>query len=117
MENYAPITLQSLAGGAVLELIEMEIDRITSNIMDANTDQSAKRQLTLTVSFKPVLNSGSIEHIGIETKCSSKLASHGGVKSFGYVDRQTKKMVQNVYVQQELFPEEGKVIEFKEGVK
>lgn len=118
MENYVPITLQNLSQGAVLELIEMELDRITANILDANTDQSAKRSLTLTINFKPVVNDGTVEHITIETKCGSKLASHGGVKSFGFIDRTSRQMVQNSYVQQELFEEKTqKVLGFKEGGK
>lgn len=65
------VTLDTLAGGALPELFAAELARILANIADPNTDASAKRTVTITVSLKP--NRGR-DVLDVALSCSSKLA-------------------------------------------
>ena len=46
------VNLETLAGGAAGELFDLEFERILKNIQDPNTDPTAKRQITLTVTIQ-----------------------------------------------------------------
>ncbi|SFG09882.1 hypothetical protein [Sporolactobacillus nakayamae] len=49
----ADINLQTLAGGAVAERFNRELQQVLNNIADPNTDAKKKRKLTITVTFAP----------------------------------------------------------------
>jgi hypothetical protein len=65
------VTLDTIGGGALSELFGAELDRILANIADPNTDPTAKRQVTITVAFKPNRDR---DLANVELKCASKLA-------------------------------------------
>lgn len=46
------INLQELAGGAVAEKIDMELQKVLENIADPNTDPRKSRKLQVTLTFK-----------------------------------------------------------------
>jgi hypothetical protein len=47
------VTLETLAGGAAVELFNTELARVLANIADPNTRADAARTLTLEVTIKP----------------------------------------------------------------
>lgn len=47
------INLDTLAGGAVSERFNRELQLVLNNIADPNTDAKKKRKLTITVTFAP----------------------------------------------------------------
>lgn len=47
------VTIGTLAGGAVQERFEIELQKVLQNIMDPNTDWKKKRTITLSVTFDP----------------------------------------------------------------
>lgn len=65
------VTLDTIGGGALSELFSAELARILANIADPNTDATAKRAISITVSLKPKADR---EVADVELKCSSKLA-------------------------------------------
>jgi hypothetical protein len=47
------VTLETLAGGAAVELFNTELGRVVKNIADPNTKASAVRKVVLEVTIKP----------------------------------------------------------------
>lgn len=70
------IDLNNLAGGATAEQINREIYNILANIKDPNTDQAAKRKLTITMTFVPDKNDSDI--VDITTVCKAALVPAEG---------------------------------------
>ena len=54
MEKNAK-SIVEMARGAILERINYEMARVMDNILDANTKPTAKRKLTVTLTFTPVV--------------------------------------------------------------
>lgn len=54
-------SLLEMAGGAIMERMDYETARVIDNIMDPNTDPTAKRKITLTLELKPDKNRQMIE--------------------------------------------------------
>lgn len=46
-------SLLQMAKGAIQERVDYEVSKVIDNILDANTDPTAKRKVTLTVELKP----------------------------------------------------------------
>lgn len=65
------ISLATLMGGLAVERFDDELDKVLANIVDPNTPPTAKRSITLQVSFKP--DKGR-DLGGVEIAVSSKLA-------------------------------------------
>lgn len=64
-------SLVEMASGAILERIDYETARVMNNIMDPNTNPTAKRKITLTLEFKPDKNR---QMIAVEATAKSTLA-------------------------------------------
>ncbi len=47
------VTLDTLKGGAALQLFQEELDKVVANIMDPNTDAEAVREAVIKVRIKP----------------------------------------------------------------
>jgi hypothetical protein len=71
----AGVTLDTIGGGALVELFENELARVLDNVQDPNTDAKAKRTITVKVTFAP---SETRDVTDVDLTCSSKLA---GVKT------------------------------------
>lgn len=69
MENKASIL--QMARGAIQERVDYEVGKVVDNIMDLNTDPTAKRKITLTIEMKPDENR---QFIKIAASCKSTLA-------------------------------------------
>lgn len=53
MPHPKEITLASLGGGALMELVTMELRKIGDNIADPNIQTEAKRKLQINIEIKP----------------------------------------------------------------
>lgn len=72
------INVINLADGSIVEKLNRELDKITQNIMDKNTDPKKERKITLTLSFKPNENRDFVRTT-ITTKTT--LATEQGVET------------------------------------
>lgn len=77
------ITLITMAGGAVEELFERELARITTDILDLNTEATAVREISIKIKVKPDENRnfGSVAVI-VDSKNGSPKGI-GAIFSFG----------------------------------
>ena len=111
-----PVTLYTLAGGAAGELFDREIERVTADILDLNTEADAVRTITIKVKIKPDQNRG-FGACGIFV--SSTLGAPKGVASTMFFGRQGGRAVAvgNVPDQKELFDKLGPrpVVDIKTG--
>ena len=68
MENRASIL--QMARGAIQERVDYEVGKAVDNILDLNTDPTAKRKITLTIEMKPDENR---QYIKISASAKSAL--------------------------------------------
>lgn len=68
-ENRASIL--QMARGAIQERVDYEVAKAVDNILDLNTDPTAKRKITLTIEMKPDENR---QYIKISASAKSALA-------------------------------------------
>lgn len=47
------VNIANIAGGALVERADIEIQRVYNNILDLNTDAKKKRKVVITLEFKP----------------------------------------------------------------
>lgn len=78
MEQTKLIDLNKVANGALLELVNIELQKVFENIADVNTPETAKRSITIQLNFKPDKRRG-IASTDIDVK--SKLASRVGTST------------------------------------
>lgn len=52
MENKTTSILQ-MARGAIQERVDYEVEKVVDNILDLNTEPTAKRKISLTIEMKP----------------------------------------------------------------
>lgn len=71
MNTLQTVKLETIAGGAVRELFEAQLDLVLANIADINTDPAQPRTITITLAFKP---GAKRETANVTVKCASKLA-------------------------------------------
>ncbi|MDP3720805.1 MAG: hypothetical protein Q8T13_23835 [Acidobacteriota bacterium] len=72
MNAVRAVTLDTIAGGAVVELFGAELKRVVENIADINTDPEQKRTITISIEFKP--EGVKRDNADVKVKCTSKLA-------------------------------------------
>lgn len=65
------LTLANLGGGAAIEKAQEELSRLVANVLDPNTEATAKRSVTVTITVKPDRDRGFGE---VEVSTSAKLA-------------------------------------------
>lgn len=65
-----------MASGAIEEKVDYEVSRVIDNILDVNTDQKAKRKITITLVFQP---DAERKHIAIAAEAKSTLAPTAAV--------------------------------------
>ena len=111
-----PVTLFTLAGGALGELFDREMERVSADILDLNTEADAVRTITIKVKIKPDENRG----FGSASMfVSSTLGAPKGVASMMFFGRRDGRAVavENVPAQKELFDPMGPrpVVDFKTG--
>lgn len=47
------MNMEEFANGALTQQINRELEKVTENVQDPNTDAKAKRRITVTIDFKP----------------------------------------------------------------
>lgn len=116
------INLNSLAGGATAEQINREIERVLENIQDPNTDQTAKRKLTITMTFIPDKNDCDV--VDISTVCKAALAPSNGTSTRFVVGKNQKGEIEanewgkNAMKEQMtiVVDEDGEILDKHEGI-
>jgi hypothetical protein len=84
-ETVKQLELQKLAGGALQELFDNDLQKVLQNITDVNTSFKAARKLTLEIVFKPADEDREI--VMVEAKTKTSLASVNGVATKIMIDR------------------------------
>jgi len=84
------VSLESLGGGAAIEMFQDEFDKVLANVLDPNTKATAARSVTLTVTIKPDENR---RYGNTLIECKSKIASIRGVGTALYIGRAGGKPV------------------------
>lgn len=75
-------SILEMARGAIMERVDYEMAKVLDNIMDANTKASAKRKLTVTLTFQP---DEERTQIAVDTVAKSTLAPTNPVVTSLYV--------------------------------
>lgn len=70
-QNEETLSLTNMKDGAVIEAVDVEIQRVLDNIVDPNSEPDAKRTVTLTITFKP---NRERSQVGIVAQARSSLA-------------------------------------------
>ena len=71
MENKNRASILQMARGAIQERVDYEVCKAVDNILDLNTDPTAKRKIVLTIEMKPDENR---QYIKISASAKSALA-------------------------------------------
>ena len=79
------ISILEMARGAFAEQVDYEMSKIAENILDENTKASAKRKLTMTITFQP---DEERRIIHVETTAKSALASANPVATALWVSKE-----------------------------
>ena len=53
MNEIEELSVATMLGGAIVERVNDELAKVLMNVVDPNTPATAKRELTLKISFKP----------------------------------------------------------------
>lgn len=106
---FSPVTLETLAGGAALELFDREFAKLLENAQDPNTKPDAKRSITLKVTLDCSEDRESAV-AGIEIK--SSLAPAKPAVGRLYMGRKDGRLVAitNDPRQRDFFREDGTVL-------
>lgn len=83
------VTLDTIGHGALAELFAEELKKVLANIADPNTDEKAKRAISITVSFKPQAR----DVADIEVRCKSTLAGLTMVKSQLFMGKHQGRLI------------------------
>lgn len=99
------VSLENLGNGGVIEKFDHELQNVIANILDPNTPQDAKREISVKVTIKP----GKADRgmCSMEIVVASKLAPTAGISSTLSVGMsQSGEMAAKEYlpVQASLFP-------------
>lgn len=86
-----PVSLSTIANGAVVELFDAEMNRVLENIADINTDPEAKRTINIQIEFKP--EGVKRDNADVKVKCTSKLAGILTVNTQLFFGLKDKKLV------------------------
>ena len=62
-----------MAMGAIAEITDYEVERVVANIMDPNTNATAKRKITITLTFAP---DDYRQQIGMDAQAKTTLGAH-----------------------------------------
>lgn len=71
MANMEKVTIDTIANGAAIERVNLELDRVLKNILDPNTSAKVLREINLKIKIKPTEDRGAGS---VEIQATSKLA-------------------------------------------
>lgn len=78
MEQTKLIDLNKVANGALLEMVNLELQKVFENIADVNTKETAKRGITIQLDFTPDKKRSIV---GTDISVKSKLAGRTGTST------------------------------------
>jgi hypothetical protein len=81
----AGVTLDTIGAGALRELFDAELARVLANITDPNTGATAKRVITMTVTFRPKRDRDVAD---VDLACTAKLAGLASVSTQLFLGKQ-----------------------------
>jgi hypothetical protein len=82
--DQSTMNIGSLCGGSIPEVFDKTLNQVLKNITDINTPAEQKRQITITITFKPAEN----RELGeVSFKCEAKLASVKPAKGNFFLSR------------------------------
>ncbi len=84
-DHTSPLTISTVAHGAVPELFTRELARVIENTLDPNTDATAKRKIRIDITFKP---NESRRESSVEVVARSMLADFNGAGGTVFMGRQ-----------------------------
>lgn len=114
------ISISTLAGGAVQERFEEELQKVLQNIMDPNTDWKKRRKIQLNVEFDP---NEEREFSTINCNVKSTLAPQKTVSSGLFIGKDGKgravaaEVVKQTPGQIFVEPSTGEIVDLKARVK
>lgn len=82
MDEYEKKSLLEMCHGAFMERVDYEVPRIMDNILDPNTDPTAKRKLVITLVLQPDANR---QNIAVSCESDVRLAKLVPVSTTLYV--------------------------------
>lgn len=81
-----PLTLETVAGGAVPELFQHELEKVLANIRDVNTMAKKPRSITVVVSFRAKEDrQGNRRQLDVAVDVTSRLAPVKGLTSDAFL--------------------------------
>jgi hypothetical protein len=83
-EEPKMVTLASIGGGAAMELFDVELGKVLANIADVNTEATAKRRITIDITFTPREDRAVAD---AEVKVASRLVGINSAKTLLYVGK------------------------------
>lgn len=84
------VTLDTIAGGALVELFQKELVRTLENIADINTDPEQKRTISIQIELKP---GAKRDQADVKVKCASKLAGLITLNTQFFIGKQAGHLV------------------------
>ena len=93
MSDKKTLELQNLAGGALQELFENDLQKVLDNIYDRNTSFKKARKLTLELKLQPTDEDREIVAVDINTKTVLAPVEGATTKILLDMDGTTKKVV------------------------
>ena len=101
-----PVTIMTIAGGAVIELFDRELEKVTADILDLNSKATAKRIITITVEVSPEEDRNKAE---VSVTVASRLGQPKAVGTLIFLGKRAGKAiaVENVASQKPLFDQLG----------
>lgn len=115
METTRELNALTLADGAIIEKLNLEIQRVVQNIADINADPKKKRKIVLTLVFAPKANG----YVPVEIKADSTLAPYNPCEANIYVgkDDDDNSVGREIVLKQQEIPFEDSNITHIRGVK
>lgn len=111
------MNIANIAGGALVEQVDTEIQRVLENIIDPNTEATKKRKITITLVFEPIADrdatnisfttkSTLVPAIPVETRVAFERDGNGNViaeelvrgsiKGQSKIDHETGEIIESV---------------------
>ncbi len=88
--SLVELSLETVAGGAALELFDRELYEVLQNIQDPNTDPEAVRSVKVEVLIKPTKDR---ESAAVALKVTSKAAPTKAISDLVYMGRRDGRLV------------------------
>lgn len=89
-EELPRLSLDTIGGGAAAELFQQELDKVLENVLDPNTDPTAKRTITLKITIVP---SESRTQAAVGVEADSRLAPFNGASGVVFVGRRMGRAI------------------------